>query len=224
MRLVHPRVQCRLCSTRAHRFRNVPAVEFIRTDSTVAPPSPAGRSVGLFPDSVPTVIRSGAREDDECEGPELARGRRSASQRASGPCGLVALANAQTRPVTRSVRRGHCRTHHGTSRPLMTTSGEASSAGVAPSPYSTGGGGTVLEHRYGAYANPRGQVRVMPLARWASSASRTSRFAVSLPALPLVHLLCRRSSPGCPVCSIRRLPRRALLVASGEGDPCWCPG
>ena len=38
--------------------------------------------------------------------------------------------------------------------------------------------------------------------------------AVSLPSLLLVHLLYRHSSPGCPVCSIRRLPRRALLVAS----------
>ena len=48
--------------------------------------------------------------------------------------------------------------------------------------------------------------------------------AVSLLSLLLVYLLYRHSSPGCPVCSIRCLPRRALLVASGEGDPCLRPG
>ena len=74
------------------------------------------------------------------------------------------------------------------------------------------------------YANRRGPARFIRLPRLSSSASRTSRSNAWLPSLPFLHLLYRVSSLGCPACSIRRLPRRALLVASGEGDPCRCPG
>ena len=74
---------------------------------------PLTRSVGLFPDSVPAVIRSGARGEDECEGPEFARARRSVSQGASGSRGFVAFANGRTRPGTRSARQGHGGVHEG---------------------------------------------------------------------------------------------------------------